>query len=52
MTKKIKSILYFSVFVIACLVYTITDDEKSEMDNFSSSNTEVIQNTTVSLNSN
>jgi hypothetical protein len=52
MTKKVQSILYFSVFILACLVYTITDNEKTEMKSFSSSNSEIIQNTTVSLNSN
>ena len=52
MTKKVQSILYFSVFILACLVYIITDNEKTEMKSFSSSNAKIIKNTTVPLNNN
>lgn len=49
MTKKIQSILYFSLFVIACIVYTTTDSRESETNMYSNSNAEMIQSNTISL---
>ncbi|MFI8605120.1 hypothetical protein ACIGCP_11695 [Cellulophaga baltica] len=50
MTKRIQSIVYFALLIIACLVYTVTDISSSTSTDFSSSKTEISQKNTVSLN--
>lgn len=48
MNKRIQSIVYFALFIVACLVYTVTDNKAT--NDFSNNKTEIIQKNTVSLN--
>ncbi|WP_158974378.1 hypothetical protein [Cellulophaga sp. L1A9] len=50
MTKRIQSIVYFAVLIVACLVYTATDEATHTDSDFSNTKTEIIQKNTISLN--
>ncbi|ADV48122.1 hypothetical protein Celal_0788 [Cellulophaga algicola DSM 14237] len=49
MTKRIQSIVYFALLIIACLVYTATDSTTGDNE-FSTNKTEIIKKNTISLN--
>ncbi|MBO0590564.1 hypothetical protein I2486_04010 [Cellulophaga sp. E16_2] len=50
MTKRIQSIVYFALLIIACLVYTATDSTTTGDNEFSTNKTEIIKKNTISLN--
>ncbi len=53
MSQKVKSLIYFSVLVVSCIVYAVTDDSNSSNDNLATVKKGQMQEvTTVSHNDN
>jgi hypothetical protein len=47
MSQKVKSLIYFAVLVVSCVVYTVTDDSNSNKDNLATVKKEQTQEVTT-----